>query len=593
MTEARKDQVDLSPEQMELLDLIVREESGDGRDMTIPPRPQEADGTPLSFGQQRLWFEAQFSPDRPSYNQTGVLRLDGPVLVGALERALDDVVARHEILRTRFVERQGHPLQIVSPHARRSLVVADLGALAIPARDAVVERLAQQDVGRLFDLSRGPLLRATLLKLDDRRHALVLTLHHIICDGWSVAVLTREVAAVYDAILAGRPSSLPRMPIQYADFAVWQRRILGGRRLEDLLAYWRGRLDGARPTLDLPVDRPRSPKAPFRGAMLGFDLPRDLDVGLQEICRREGVTLFMALLAAFKALLHRYGGQEDIVVSSPVAGRPHASTVDLIGFFVNSLVLRTDLSGDPTVRDALRRVRDACLGAYAHMDLPFERLVEELRPERVPGVQPFAQVSFMVHRDLIGVQDLAGGLKLSLQKMEMGTGELDLSFFVWQGPQGLTGHVVYNSLLFEASTIDRLLGSYRLLLQGMVGGVERRLSELGVLTGEERERVVGGWNATGAEYGWNGSIQEAFERQARERPEAQAVLGWGAGDAPRGLTYGELNRRANVLARRLLALGVGPEERVVVCLERSPEMVLGMLGTLKAGGAYVPVDPQY
>jgi amino acid adenylation domain-containing protein len=594
VSETRKDYIDLSPEQQELFDLIAREEPSAAGDDVIPRRAPNASGSTLSFGQQRMWFETQLSPDRPTYNQTGVLRLEGPIRVGALERALHEVVRRHEILRTTFTEVQGEPLQHAAPSAASRLLVVDLGALPGDPGDAAVERLARQDAARLFDLSRGPLVRLTLVRLDETRHSLVITMHHIVCDGWSVAVLTRDLAAAYDALLAGRPSTLPPLPIQYADFAAWQRQRIQGRRLEELLAYWRERLAGAPPALELPLDHPRPGVPSFQGAMRRFDLPPDLDDRLQALCRCLGITPFMALLAGFTILLRRLTGQDDLVVGSPVAGRPHAATVDLIGFFVNSLVLRTNLSGDPTVRECLRRVRDVCLGAYAHMDLPFERLVEELRPGRSAGLPPLAQVSFMVNRELIEEQVLSGGLKLSLQTMEMGTGDLDLSFFVWQGPRGLSGHVVYNALLFEPSSIDSLLDRYRLVLEGIAAGEERRLSELPMLGEVERRRMLEEWNGTREEYGEGLLAHEAFAREAQAHPEAAAVVEErGEGGERRVVTYGDLERSALRLAQRLRSLGVGPEVRVAVVLERSAEMVLGIVGTLKAGGAYVPLDPQY
>ncbi|HZM71053.1 MAG TPA: amino acid adenylation domain-containing protein, partial [Candidatus Cryosericum sp.] len=569
----------------------ARRENQSLEEVPLRPCDRTAD-LPLSFAQERLWFLDHLTAGSALFNLVTALRLSGPVDLRVLKRCFDEVLRRHEALRTVFGEKGQRRVQVIAPFEPLRIPVVDLRGLPMDQSPGVAQALAESEGRRPFDLARGPLFRVSVLQVGPKESVVLLSLHHIVADGWSLGVLVREVAALYKAYGSGGPSPLGELPIQYADYAQWQREWLGGGVLDRQLAYWRERLRGL-PILDVPADRPRPPVQSHRGAAEPLRLPRELSSALLRMTRNEGVTLFEVLLAAYQLLLSRYAGRTDIAVGAGIANRTRPEVEGLIGFFVNLLVMRTDLSGNPRVRDLLRRVREVTLGAYAHQDIPFERLVEELQPGRDLSREPLVQVALVLQNMPMPPLELPGGVSIGVLDLPRRNAKYDLTLYAWEGEDGLSGFFEYSTDLFDAATVARMAGHFRLLLEGMVGGVERRLSELGVLTGEERERVVGGWNATGAEYGWKGSIQEAFERQARERPEAQAVLGWGAGDAPRGLTYGELNRRANLLARRLLALGVGPEERVVVCLERSPEMVLGMLGTLKAGGAYVPVDPQY
>ncbi|RMF36691.1 MAG: non-ribosomal peptide synthetase, partial [Chloroflexi bacterium] len=396
MKEIARQIANLPPEKRALLELLLKEEGVDLSRSLILPRKREGNALPLSFAQQRLWFLDQLAPNTPLYNIPDAIRLRGPLDVAVLERSLNEIVRRHESLRTTFRATDGKPVQVIAPTLKLPLPLVDLSGLPKAAREAEVQRLATEEAQRPFDLSRGPLLRVTLLRLGDEEHVALLTMHHIISDGWSMRVLVQELAALYDAFSHGRPSPLPDLPIQYADFALWQREWLQGEVLEEQLAYWKQQLSGSPPVLELPTDRPRPPVQSFRGAHRPFMLPRPLSQAIKALCRREGVTPFMLLLAAFQTLLHRYTGQDDISVGTPIANRNRAEIEGLIGYFANTLVLRTDLSGDPPFRELLKRVREVALGAYAHQDLPFEMLVDALQPERDLSHTPLFQVMFVL-----------------------------------------------------------------------------------------------------------------------------------------------------------------------------------------------------
>jgi len=569
----------LSPAKLSLLERRLQGDTGDAR-QTISRR--NTDGpVPLSFAQQRLWFLDQLVPGNPFYNVAAAVRLDAPVDVGVLGRALNEIVGRHEALRTTFQAVEGRPVQVVAPELELPLPVVDLAGLPRVERDREALRLATEEAQRAFDLARGPLIRTTLLRLGPGEHVFLLTLHHIVSDGWSMGILSRELTALYDAFARGSPSPLPALPIQYADFALWQRRLLVGETLERQLTYWRGKLVGA-PTLALPTDRPRPPVARFRGATATLAFPAELVARLRRLAHDEGATLFMVLLCAFKALLSRYSGQEDIVVGAPVANRTRPELEGLIGFFVNTLVLRTDLSGNPSFREALARVREVCLGAYAHQDIPFERLVDELVPARDLSRNPLFQVTFQLQHARPGE-----GAADSTLEVERGTSIFDLAFNLADGPAGLTGIIEYTTDLFDAATIAGLARHYETLLGGVVEAPERPLAELALLTAQERQRLVVDWNQTAVPVGEQ-PVQALVTAQARRTPEAPALR---AGD--RVLSYRELEEQANRLAHRLRAAGVGRDVPVALCLPRAPELVVSMLAVLKAGGAYLPLDPAY
>jgi aspartate racemase len=540
---------------------------------------------PLSFAQQRLWFLAQLDPDNPSYNVPQALRLKGVLEINALEQAINAIIARHESLRTTFKATDEQPVQIVSPVHEIKLAFTDLKELPEAEREAEARRLATAEARRPFDLNRDYPLRAALVRIEDDDHLLLLTMHHIVSDGWSMGVLTRELSTIYDAIAANQPIELAELPVQYADFAEWQREWLQGEVLEEQLAYWRKSLAGAPAMLNLQTDYPRPAVQSFQGANLSYILSEKLSRSLNEFSQREGATLFMTLVAAFQTLLFRYTREEDIVVGTPIAGRNRVEIENLIGFFVNTLALRTKLSGNPTFRQLLGRVKDVALGAYAHQDLPFEKLVEELNPERDVGHTPVFQVMF-------GVQN-APREKLALSRLTITrvpttseTAKFDLTLFVGEAANGLSCWLEYNTDLFEQKTIERMLGHFEVLLEGIAANPDCRLSELRLLTDAERSQLLTEWNGTQADFPKERCIHQVFEQQVERMPNSVAIV-----FEAQQLSYVELDRRANQLAHYLRNLGVGPDVIVGLCVERSREMLVGVLGILKAGGAYLPLDP--
>jgi amino acid adenylation domain-containing protein/non-ribosomal peptide synthase protein (TIGR01720 family) len=606
-----------------------------------PIEPTARDGAPpLSFAQQRLWFLSHLDSEGASYNLPAAVRLRGRLDIPALERALSEVVHRHESLRTTFAEVEGRAMQVVAPsltstgavlgpspvdearaargarraHAHRPVTdeprsdatgIVDPATgencssritLAIPRQDLSREpdevreerlrREAADEARRPFDLARGPLLRARLLVLGEEDHVVLLTMHHIVSDGWSMGVLIREIAALYEAFVAGKPSPLAPLAIQYVDFAQWQRQWLEGERIQEQLSYWKQKLAGA-PALELPLDRPRPPVQTFHGASHRFALPEDLAAGIRRLCRAQGVTLYMALLAAFKALLTRVTGQTDLCIGSPIANRNRAELEGLIGFFVNTLVLRTDLSNDPPFCELLARVRESALGAYAHQDLPFERLVEELAPIRDLSRTPLFQVVFSLQSAPLGELELSG-LTLSPIPIESGASKFDLTLEVTESAGNLRCAFEFNTDLFERSSIERLAGQFTRLLESAVADPKRRIGELALLSDEERETLLSAWNRTDREFPREQTVVGLFEDQVAKAPEAIAVV-----FEEERLSYGELDSRANRLARRLVELGAGPDCPVGILLPRSSSMVVAQLAVLKAGAAYLPLDPSY
>ncbi|HJX27332.1 MAG TPA: amino acid adenylation domain-containing protein, partial [Thermoanaerobaculia bacterium] len=580
-----------------LADLAARIEEA-RRTGAVPPVPPllpvERDETlPLSFAQQRLWFIDRVQPGSPLYNIAAALRVEGPLDAAVLGRCLGEIVRRHEALRTVFVAPRGAPVQVIQPPAPVALPVVDLSALAPSRREVEALSLAGEEAVRPFDLgdsNGGPLLRGLLLRLAAEDHVVVLTLHHIASDGWSMGILVREVAALYPAFAADRPSPLPELPVQYADFSVWQRSWLHGEVLEQEIAFWRGQLAGLPPLLELPSDRPRPALLSQRGANRTVRLPAPLVRQAEALGRREGATLFMVLLAAFQALLARTSGQDDLAVGSPVAGRNRVETEGLIGFFVNTLVLRGDLTGTPTLREMLGQVRETALAAWLHQDVPFEKLVEELAPRRSLAHAPLVQVMLALQNAPLGKLEIQD-LRLRPVEVAGTTAKLDLtlSFAESAGSdRALEGAIEYAIALFDAATIDRLGEQFERLLTVATAEPDLRLAELPLLSSGERHQVVTEWNDTGEE-GWEGSVTSLVERWCREQPDAPAVVD----AAGRALTYGELGERASRLAGFLGALGVGPESVVAVLMERSVELLVAQLGVLKAGGAYLSLDPSH
>ncbi|MCP4660109.1 MAG: AMP-binding protein, partial [bacterium] len=463
----------------------------------------------------------------------------------------------------------------------------DLESLTAAAREAESRRLAARDARRPFDLTRGPLLRVTLLRPAPAEHVMLFTIHHIVSDGWSMGVLIREVAALYGALAAGRPSPLAEPSIQYADFAVWQRQWLEGEVLEQELEYWKGQLAGAPQRLELPTDRPRPAVQSFRGAGEVFRLEAELGRELQALSRRRGATLFMTLLAAFQVLLERYTGQRDLAVGSPIANRNRAEIEGLLGFFVNTLVLRSKLPGEISFGELVARVRDVALGAYAHQDLPFEQLVEALEPERNLSQNPLVQVLFVLQNAPAAGRKLAPELIMQGEEIPTGGAKFDLTLALVETQEGLDGGLEYNTDLFDATTIKRMARHFRSLLAAAVDDPDRRLAELPLHAASEEQQLLVEWNDSAAPRLSEEPIHALFERWAERTPDAVALVGAGT-----RMSYGELDRRANQLAHLLRSQGVSrPEVPVGILIERSVEMVIGILGILKGGGAYLPIDP--
>ena len=563
--------------------------------------PEEAEVFifPTSFAQARLWFLNQLASGNPFYNVSTALRLTGSLNLTALEQTFNEIVRRHETLRTTFVLMEGQPIQAISPTLTIPLPLIDLRHLSATEGETQARRLITAEAQRPFNLTTAPLLRVKLLQLDEAEYLLLLNLHHIVADGWSIGVLIRELGALYTAFACLDVASesltlLPELPIQYADFAQWQREWLVGEVLQTQLGYWQKQLDGIS-VLNLPTDRSRSAVPTYRGAKQFLELPQSLSQALVALSRQEGVTLFMTLLAAFQTLLYRYTQQEDIVVGSAIANRNRSEIEGLIGFFVNSLVLRTDFSGNPTFRELLNRVREVTLGAYAHQDLPFEKLVEQLHPERDLSRHPLFQVVFSLQNTPIQALELPG-LTLSLFEFDSKTAKLDLEFHLWQDLESLKGQVIYSTDLFDDTTITRMLGHFQTLLESIVAHPQQRLSDLPLLTATERQQLLIDWNNTRRDYPHNKSFHQLFEAFSEQTPDASALSACFANALVfenQHLTYRELNIRANQLAHHLQQLGVVPDTLVGICLERSFEMIIGVLGILKAGGAYLPLDPSY
>jgi amino acid adenylation domain-containing protein len=551
-------------------------------------RPVSRDGDlPLSLGQERIWFLNQLEPDSPAYTISSAWRLTGPLNAAVLVESFNEVIRRHESLRTAFPVVDGRPVQVIASHLELSLSVTDLRHLHQARRGQEASRLAEEVVRQPFDLERGPLLRVALLRLDEEEHILVLVVHHIISDAWSIGVLFQELSAIYVALSAARTPGLPALPLQYVDFAVWQRQWLQGRVRREHLAYWRRQLGGRLPVLELPADHPRPAIQSNRGARKSANLPSPLSDALKELSAREGTTLFMTLLAAFKVLLHRYSGQADMIVGSPVSGRNLTEVEGLIGFFLNTLILRTDLSDDPTFRELLHRVRETVLAAFAHQVIPFEELLRELHPERSTSHAPLFQVLFVLHDPTPGHLVLPG-VDVSRLPVQRGTTQFELSLIVRDRQQGLSTTLSYNTDLFEAPTIARMLGHYQALLESSVADPDQRVSQLPLLTKPERQQLLVDWNRTGTRFPRQRCFHELFEEQVARAPDRIAVTCSGA-----SLTYQQLNARANRLANLLLQKGVGPDVVVAVLDQRGIDLMVGFLAILKAGGAYLPLDPRH
>jgi amino acid adenylation domain-containing protein len=553
---------------------------------TILPLPRER-SLSLSVAQQRLWFLEQLVPGTTIYTIPLAFQLKGMLNTTILEQSLNEIVRRHEALRTSFTIVDGHPVQVIASTLQLKLAQIDLRGSFAEEQGAEVSGLIAREIAVPFDLRRGPLLRASLFQLEKQEHVLLLSMHHLISDGWSVGVFLYELAVLYQAYVQGKPSPLPDLSLQYADFAIWQRQRLETGMLDSQLVYWKKQLEGIPALLQLPTDHPRPTLQTFRGAAVSIHLPYLVTATLKTLAQQQEVTLFMTLLAAFQVLLFRYTGQEDIVVGTPIAGRTHRQTEELIGFFVNTLVLRTNLSGNPSFRDLLKRIREVALDAYAHQDVPFERLVEELQPKRDLSHNPLFQVLFVLQDASAEILDISE-LYVRSFPVEKATVQFDLTLELMETSEGVRGWLEYNTDLFEAATITRMADHLQTLLENIGQTPDLPIGELPLLTESKRRQLLIEWNATETDYPEGQCIHHLFEAQVEHTPGALALI-----FEEQQLTYHELNTRANQLAHYLQTLGVGPEVPVGLCMERSVEMVVGLLAVLKAGGAYVPLDPAY
>ena len=578
----------LSPKKRELLLKQLAKKQGEPAPERIPRRERTTDRFPLSFSQLREWILVQLEPHTPAYNIPGGARVHGPLDPGVFEASVREIVRRHETLRTTFAETGGEPVQVIAPEGKLAVPRIDLSALPAELREIEAARLTAFEQALPFDLARGPLLRVALVRLAPEDHLAFFTMHHIISDGWSLGVFRRELAVLYDAFSRGLSSPLPPLPLQYADFAAWQRERLTGEAQGEQIAWWREQLAGSPPLLPLPTDRPRPPVQTNRGATVSFSLPSGIVPSLRAAAQAQGASLFMALLAGFAALLARWSGEDDVPVGTYTGNRARSELEGLIGFFINTLVLRTRLDDGPAFRPLLARVREVTLGAFAHQDLPFEGLLEALHPERDLSHTPLFQHLLVLQNFPAEAVEMAD-VRLAPLALENDHASFDVSLYLEEAGDRVTGAAQYNVDLFDAATIERLTRHLGTLLEAAVREPERPVHELPLLSREEKEQLLGDWSgATAAAPAADSPVHTLFEIQADRTPENVAVE---AGD--RRLTYAELNDRANRLARHLRKLGVGTDVLVGLTTERSPEALVGMLGILKAGGAYLPLDPAY
>jgi amino acid adenylation domain-containing protein/non-ribosomal peptide synthase protein (TIGR01720 family) len=580
----------LSPQKRELVlqKLLAQQASAKHKSQVVSIKPVSRDELiPLSFPQQKLWFLHQMEGSSANYNMAAAVEIRGNLQVYILERIIREIVQRHEILRTTFRTVDGQAVQIVTPSLTVSLPVIDLQTLPVEERLAEVQCLAVEEQLKSFDLTQDCLLRVTLLHVDLESYVLLVTMHHIVSDGWSMGVFIQEFSSLYAAFAQDKPSPLPALSIQYADFAHWQRQYLQGEVLENQLNYWRQQLTGAPPILELPTDRPRPSVQTFQGQTLNFALNQNLTKQLNMLSQKSGTTMFMSLMAAFVTLLYRYSNQSDIVIGSPIANRDRQETYPLIGLFVNTLVLRTNLGGNPSFAELLQRVRQVALDAYAYQDIPLERLVEALQPERSLSHMPLFQVAFAMQNTPMGQLELPN-LCLNLLKVENRTAKFDLTLSMQETETGLLGEWEFNTDLFDVATITRMAGHFQTLLEDIIANPQKPISELSLLTPSEQHQLLVEWNNTQTDAPQDKLIHQLFAEWVEKTPDAIAVV-----FENQQLTYSQLNERANQLANHLQNLGVKPDTLIGICVERSPEMIIGLLAILKAGGAYLPLDPNY
>jgi amino acid adenylation domain-containing protein len=572
----------------ELLAHVLKREGFERQsDYTIPLRDNDEAPPPLSFAQERFWFLDQFEHAHPVYNGCKVVRLIGQLSVKVLAECLNLIVRRHEVLRTTYPAPDGRPIQRVAVACPIEISVTDLEHASESDLPFAIERLARNEWLQPINLSEELPIRARLVRIDHARNLLILTLHQIAFDSRAVAIFFRELWTAYKDKLHGKEPELPALPVQYGDFANWQRHRVSGQTFQSQREYWIQRLSGTLPFFDLPADKPRPPVQAFDGSRLSVQLPETLQLKLKELSQENGVTLFMTLLAAFKTLLYRYTAQEDLIVGCPVLNRRLPETENLLGSFVNTLVLRTNYAGNPSFREALRRVRETCLGAFAHQDFPFEKLVEELHPQRDLARNPIFQVMFAFQNTSVPTLELAG-LRSEAVDIDGGMTKFDLTFSLIDKEDGIVGHIEYSTDLFHRDTIERMSRHFQTLLEGIAIDPDQPIATLPIMTEPERRQILFEWNDTAADYSKNKCIHELFEEQVDRTPDAIALE-----YQDKRISYRELNRKANQLAHYLISLGIGPEKLVGICVERSIEMVVGLMGILKAGGGYLPLDPSY
>lgn len=576
----------LSPEKRALLEKRLMEKRAAAAKQQLIPHRATNGPCPLSFAQELMWLLDHLI-DTSAYHVPRALHMKGPLNVEALEYALNKIVERHEVLRTTYQEVDGHPMQFVSPSAKVNLNIIDLSKMPASEREAEAQRVLVEEGKAKFDFVHDLMLRTILMKMDENEHILLLVSHHIASDGQSKAVLFRELKTFYLAACEGKTVELPPLPIQYSDYAVWQRDWMAGDVLNQHLTFWKDTLAGAPMLLELPTDNPRPPAQSFEGARQFLRCPDGMLENFKALCRKEGATMFMTMLAAFGTLLWRWSGQEDMLIGTPVSGRSRTELESLIGYFSNSVVLRMNMGGDPTFRELLTHTKEVALAAYSHQHLPFEKLVTEMQPQRDLSYSPMYQVMFSVgeHKDL-GI-DLPG-MEITPIIIDRGVAKFDMTLGMTELKHDLMCNIEYCSALFQPSTMERLANQFQNLLQGIVENPDRRISALPLLSAEERHQIIYTWNEIEQVETEGLLVPQMFEKQAALHPDNPAVV-----CESRGFTYRELNERANQLGHYLKKRGVGPEKRVVVCVERSPEMVLGVMGVMKAGGAYVPLDAMY
>ncbi|MGI8495269.1 MAG: non-ribosomal peptide synthetase, partial [Pyrinomonadaceae bacterium] len=579
----------LSPAKRVLLEMKLKgkTENFSENPFSIYPR-KESGAVPLSFNQESLFFLEQLNPDTSIYNLYEAVRFKGVLNFQALQNALDAIIARHESLRTTFQEIDGQSHQIINAPESVSIQTIDLSAVSIEESERQALEILNGEAARPMNLQRSPLLEIMLVKLAAREHIFLVKMHHIVSDGWSLGVFWKEFAHFYQSFSADGNPSLPKLPVQFADYAIWSRRQLE-KDLNRQTRYWKNQLRNAPVLLEMPTDRPRPAIQSYRGGQEIVIFPAELRNELKNLSRRENATLFMTLLAAFNALLARYTGQEDLVVGSPISGRSRTETENLIGFFVNTLALRADLSGDPTFRQLLGQIKDTTLEAFSHQDLPFEKVVAAVRPERSLSYNPIFQVAFALQPKSESSRLNIPGLEISTVKLGSVTAKFDLFLSATETADGeLSVTAEYNTDLFDAATIRRLIGHYRNLLEGLTENPNARVSELSLLSETERRQILFDWNETATEYPKDKTVQELFEAQAARNPEKIAVVSKGI-----NYTYEQINRRSNQIAHQLRRLGIAPNMPVGIFMERSELMTCGILGILKSGGAYLPLDASY